>query len=343
MPRENALRTSRKSGRIRNAVVRPTSSLIERLANLHLLLRAPSFARWPLELHFFAHDVYSAWREWEAVTEAKIPPWTRVIFDEEAPNDGVQQLNSPEIGVNKVKMSAKSKKTAQKGSHAGDVEKNRGERSLNAVEDVEEKKGIDVLDVTYAPLQEQVQKSLSLLAEGEFANCAVCKASLKTPGGMTLVCPTASCRASSHLKCLSQAFLTSESDDVLPVEGRCPKCKEEMRWIDLVKELSLRMRGTKEIDKLLKKPRKRKAIAPGKPTTQAMEDLSDDDWPSEDDDAFRYGYLIDQDEGNSLSDNTLLANTTTASRLPEINHLLPNDSWEKVIEDSEWDDAKVLD
>lgn len=50
-------------------------------------------------------------------------------------------------------------------------------------------------------------------------------------------------------------------EDIIPITGVCPRCKGEVVWGDLMKEMSLRIRGPKEIEKLLKKPRKRKARA----------------------------------------------------------------------------------
>ncbi|KAI1823002.1 hypothetical protein F4861DRAFT_352594 [Xylaria intraflava] len=40
---------------------RPPHSIISIISNMHLLLRVPSFARWPLKLHFFAPEVHKVW------------------------------------------------------------------------------------------------------------------------------------------------------------------------------------------------------------------------------------------------------------------------------------------
>lgn len=53
-------RASPKSSR-RRRPPRPRLCLTDRLANLHLLLRARSFERWPLKVTFYAEDVYRVW------------------------------------------------------------------------------------------------------------------------------------------------------------------------------------------------------------------------------------------------------------------------------------------
>lgn len=52
-----------------------------------------------------------------------------------------------------------------------------------------------------------------------------------------------------------------DKESILPVEGRCPKCHGPLRWGDMMTELTLRLRGAKEVDKLLKKQRNAKAKA----------------------------------------------------------------------------------
>jgi hypothetical protein len=46
-----------------------------------------------------------------------------------------------------------------------------------------------------------------------------------------------------------------DADTILPVEGRCPACRQAVRWIDLVRELSLRLRGANEVEALLRPAR----------------------------------------------------------------------------------------
>src|SRR5690606_32390742 len=59
---------------------RPSISLAGRLASLHLLLRAPAFARWPLTLRFFSEEVHRNWTAHCAKTTA-LPTGLKVVFD----------------------------------------------------------------------------------------------------------------------------------------------------------------------------------------------------------------------------------------------------------------------
>jgi structure-specific endonuclease subunit SLX1 len=52
-----------------------------------------------------------------------------------------------------------------------------------------------------------------------------------------------------------------EHDSILPIAGTCPKCHGPVKWGDMMTELTLRLRGAKEVDKLLKKKRQPKAKA----------------------------------------------------------------------------------
>jgi len=56
-------------------------SLMDKLRNLHLLLRVPSFARWPLELRFFSADVYEAWLKWTKEANPTNESGPRIILD----------------------------------------------------------------------------------------------------------------------------------------------------------------------------------------------------------------------------------------------------------------------
>lgn len=50
----------KKNGRPR----RPPPSLKSVVSNLHLLTGVPSFARWLLNVHFFAREAHAAWESW---------------------------------------------------------------------------------------------------------------------------------------------------------------------------------------------------------------------------------------------------------------------------------------
>lgn len=88
-------------------------------------------------------------------------------------------------------------------------------------------------------------------------------------GGFYATCYNDDCEGVGHVACWSKHFLRSREPDgdIIPVSGKCPKCHGELVWGDMMKEMTLRMRGQKEVEKLLKKPRKHKA---------AIEDAEED-------------------------------------------------------------------
>ena len=57
----------------------PRRSLDSVLGNLHLLLRVPSFSRWPLELRFFGREVYTVFQKTSTTTVAALPEHIPII------------------------------------------------------------------------------------------------------------------------------------------------------------------------------------------------------------------------------------------------------------------------
>jgi structure-specific endonuclease subunit SLX1 len=74
------------------------------------------------------------------------------------------------------------------------------------------------------------------------------------------VCPLGDCHVITHLHCLSQRFLKEEGrhDAMVPIGGACPGCRSPIQWSTVVKELSLRRVGQRDIDKMLKSNRRQK-------------------------------------------------------------------------------------
>ena len=150
------------------------------------------------------------------------------------------------------------------------------------------------ISVDYVHLKAQLEQSISSLADGKLAHCVVCAKVIEAPTAMAFICPQVGCRVVSHMKCLADKFIREEGQDgLVPTTGSCPACKATLRWIDLVKELSLRARGEKVIAKLMRKPRRKRAEVPdtGKlPTSKLMADtdtngeLDDDDNDDDTDD-----------------------------------------------------------
>lgn len=244
-------RASPKSSR-RRRPPRPRLCLTDRLANLHLLLRARSFERWPLKVTFYAEDVYRVWTRWigqhlelQGGNGLREGLWVGMAEDMMAPKKGTI-IPTPEPAP-----------------------------------DADVPKGIHALDVTHAPLKPQLEKSKTLLSTHQ--TCTLCSSAIPSSGASTLICPSPSCSNVSHLTCLATHFLATEpkstatnSKDsipsLLPTTGTCPTCSTPLHWHPLVQELSLRMRGAKEVQALFKVPRSRKRKSDEQAVAGAVED-----------------------------------------------------------------------
>lgn len=147
-----------------------------------------------------------------------------------------------------------------------------------AAADADAPKGIYALDVTHAPLKPQLEKNKTLLSTPQ--TCTLCSAAIPTSGASTLICSSPSCNNVSHLTCLATRFLATEAKpankpntpSLLPTTGTCPTCAAPLHWHHLVQELSLRMRGEKEVQALFKVPRSRKRKSDEQAAGGAVED-----------------------------------------------------------------------
>lgn len=121
--------------------------------------------------------------------------------------------------------------------------------------------GIHALPVDYSPLREYVTKSNLLFTFENEGPCAFCKEALPPGKGLYAVCPNPDCNAVGHVSCWSGHMLAEYgegTDHIIPMSGKCPQCGGKAHWADMMKELTLRVRGVKEVEKLLKKPQKPK-------------------------------------------------------------------------------------
>lgn len=324
--RESKIRVSPKTGRTRRRPARPRISLIDKLSNLHLLLRVPSFSRWPLEVRFFCEDIFQVWQRRCARLNDEIRPGIHIIFDVKAAEE-IEQIDEPPTSAQATSVKRKQSTLGQG--------------------------GVDCIDVGYRSLKGYVEKSLFLLADGEATKCAVCTEELGTHATTAVVCPSEGCRTASHLTCLAKSFLAENGSDrpVVPVNGSCPSCNAALNWIDLVKEMSLRIRGEKEVAQLMKKPRERKTkVLKGKSTlSSALVGDSDDD---DIDDGLLAADIVDEplleDDWvyRDEDDDDMISVTTAASesRAPSpVRVGKPDRTLEMVVEDSDWDNAEVLD
>ncbi|OLN89082.1 Structure-specific endonuclease subunit SLX1 [Colletotrichum chlorophyti] len=119
--------------------------------------------------------------------------------------------------------------------------------------------GIHALPLDYAPLKEYVEKGQSIATFEREGSCVICKEALPHGEGLYAVCPNDGCEGVGHLLCWSRHMLHHEGEQqaVVPVQGRCPQCGGNVRWVDMMKELTLRERGSKEIETLLKNKKRR--------------------------------------------------------------------------------------
>ena len=211
-------------------------SLSDKLSNLHLLLRVSAFRRWPLTVRLFSENAYDTWQSCHEKADAVTRSGIKIVFEA---NPAVDMSQPAKLSIS---------------SHGN------GKREREALK----QSGIERIDVGYSYLEGPIEKSTFLLADSEKINCSVCAKEIGLERRLSLICPAEGCKAVFHLSCLGNKFLHDEgaSDSIVPTSGKCPECNMEMLWVDLVKEMSLRLRGKKELAALTKKARGRKAKVP---------------------------------------------------------------------------------
>ena len=337
---ETGEKVSRKTGRKRKRPVRPRISLTEELSNLHLLLRVPGFVRWPLHVRFFCEDVYQKWHRWDQTVDGTLRSGTKIILDVAQGIETIEQGEAP----GSIQVKAKRKR------------------------DVLDKGDIQGLDIGYGDLKAHVEKSIVLLAEDGARSCAICARNLGVEKMLALVCPREACKAVFHLCCLAVKFLEDDSlgDPIIPTSGSCPECKAELQWIDLVKEMSLRARGEKEVAQLMKNPRERNAkvakmskIAAAAASSQAEVNNSEDTNSTDADEDIDKDPAVAADiEEDPLpddwqfqidDDDDIASVTSATSGFPDREDTVsPSKAFagapilKVIIEDSEWDDVESL-
>src|ERR1700761_25017 len=163
----NGIRISPKTGKARKKPLKPRGSLSDKIANLHLLLRTNSFARWPLSVRFFDSDVFRVWQTWDKQTNKHVRRGIDIVLD--------PLVDQPH---------AKSKKKELKLPTVVQPAE-----PPNAVP-----KAIERLDFGYSPIKTHLEKSKALL-DGKKINCAVCKVKVKQDSTLILVCPHNDCEA----------------------------------------------------------------------------------------------------------------------------------------------------
>lgn len=187
------------------------------MSNLHLLTSVPSFARWPLNIHFFASEAQKAWETWLKTSGKSSRAGLRLLTD-----------FAPQV-----------------------EEDSEGEAH-----------GIHALPLDYTPLTEYVSKAQDVVTFEQEGDCVHCKEALVSAEGWQPMCPNEGCQAMGHIDCWSRRASTGNgAQDIVPVMLQCPSCGGDIRWGDMMKEVTLRVRGESEVAKLLKKAKRAKKQA----------------------------------------------------------------------------------
>ncbi|OAT04881.1 structure-specific endonuclease subunit SLX1, variant [Blastomyces gilchristii SLH14081] len=236
---EPGLRICPRTGKEVKTRGKPRSSLRNILANLHILLQSPYFSEWPLEVQFFSEDVYRAWQDWSQRADGLLDDRIKVI-------------------------------TAFGSEQACDVERKEHLGSAGR---------IGALDVGYDHLAKYVEKSLFLLESEEQIDCGVCKQRLDSQHDMIAICSHNLCRCASHLLCLASHFLGAAGfgEKLVPREGTCPACRNQLEWPILMKEITLRFRGQEEIKRLVRRRRRAEGTRKAKKNLNSVNLYSEED------------------------------------------------------------------
>ena len=298
-------KTSSRTGRIRRRPGRPRTSLTDKLSNLHLLLRSPYFSKWPLEVRFFSEDVYRVWQTWCDRVDGQI----------------AEHIN--------VRLDLKDQQTGNRAATTAPLAKR---RKLDLVG----KGGVEGVDATYASLQPVLEKGQFVFDPDEHLNCDVCQNQLALDRHLIVICPHVGCRSISHVKCLSMQFLAEAGggvDAVVPTRGKCPSCQKEVQWANLMKEMSLRVRAAKEVQKILKSTK----------GGRAGDMSSDEDELDDESDAITANDIADQTQPDDDDDDDVMSVTSVDSEFSTITttNAFQAERLEVVVEDSD-DEIEIL-
>jgi len=213
--------------------------------------------------------------------------------------------------------------------------------------------------VGYGSMKATLQRSLSALSSPG-NSCAVCRHPVHPDKQQLLVCSSEPCRSISHMACLSQHFLPEPhaGNLIVPKSGNCPTCKASLSWSRLVRDLSLRIRGAKETAELFRERRRKKSGIAESAIAEVAEALTEGEEADEGDhdedlDAtgFRLPKLQDDDQAVSEDDWRPIDDVEEGeAHLPNLKLRGPGSARkaakkqsERVVEDSDWDEAEVLD
>ena len=178
----------------------------------------PSFCRWPLELRFFSPEIHTSW--------LKIAKSAKPLRDSLTISQNFLQGKSSLISKSAVPGSPASEETYS---------------------------GLDLLNLDYTFQTPYLEKSRSVFDFEHEGRCVVCTKVLEHDTGLQILCPCSYCEAVTHVRCLGAYFTKNQTDSLIPIQGTCPSCNKGLRWVDLMKELSSRLRGRNEVDDVLRR------------------------------------------------------------------------------------------
>jgi structure-specific endonuclease subunit SLX1 len=197
---------------------------------------------------------------------------------------------------------------------------------------------INNLSIGYTRIEDYVEKSIFMLEDPEDLQCTVCKESIFPDKEQIIVCPHPNCRGTSHLLCLSTKFLdaTNKPDLLVPTQGTCPSCGNTVQWVAMMRELSLRNRAEKAARAILRKKEKRvrkesaATEASSGPRSSSIEPRSLPEESSQDDLGPNWFEEVDIESDSDFEGREKHRPTRPPPKL------------EIVIEDSDWDDAELI-
>ncbi|KAJ5512178.1 Zinc finger FYVE/PHD-type [Penicillium fimorum] len=197
---------------------------------------------------------------------------------------------------------------------------------------------INNLSVDYTRIEDHLENSMFMLEDPEDLQCTVCKASISPDQEQVVVCPHPNCRGTSHLLCLSTKFLdaTNEPDLLVPTQGTCPSCGNTVQWVTMMRELSFRNRAEKEARAIIRKKEKRARKesaameASSGPRSSSIEPRSLPEEASQGDLGPNWFEEVDIESESDFEGRQKNHSSRHPSKL------------EIVIEDSDWDDAELI-
>lgn len=170
----------------------------------------------------------------------------------------------------------RSKAIAKLLEHGLTEEEEEDEGEVDDIDEAAQGWGVHALPLDYTPLGPYVEKAQNITSFEREGKCVVCHQNLEHDKGLYAICSNAGCEGVGHLVCWSRHLLNQkgEADDngvLLPMEGHCPTCRGAVKWGDMMKELTLRTRGQKEVEQLLKRRRKAARVTASKAKVKSPE------------------------------------------------------------------------